>query len=104
MHKVFIVRNLFSLPHHCYVFELIDLNALPWDSFWQNRVHFISKVLVVESEIVRLVSDDFETDLSYKKNTYLSSYRLLKSFSILLISILSTALLERLWNGSKYTF
>jgi hypothetical protein len=28
VHKVFVVGNLFSLPHHCYVFELINFNAL----------------------------------------------------------------------------
>jgi hypothetical protein len=28
VHKIFVVGNLFSLPHHCYVFELINFNAL----------------------------------------------------------------------------
>ncbi len=28
VHEIFVVGNLFSLPHHCYVFELIDFNAL----------------------------------------------------------------------------
>ena len=52
MHKIFIVRNLFSLPHHSYVLELIDLNTLARYSFGEDSVDLVSEVFVVESEVI----------------------------------------------------
>jgi len=100
MHEVIKVGDLFGLPQHGYIFKLVDFYTLSRHSFGQHVIHFISIIFVIEGEIVRLIGYNFKTNLKlHNEYTSLSSYLLLKSFSILWISILSTALLERLWKG-----
>lgn len=64
MHEIIIISNLFGLPHKRNIFQLVNLDTLSRDSFRQDRVGLVSEVFVIESEIIRLVSNDFETNLN----------------------------------------
>ena len=63
MHKIVKVGDLFGLPHHSYVFQLIYFDTLSRDSFGKDCVDLVSVVFIVKSEIVGFVCNYFKTNL-----------------------------------------
>lgn len=63
MHDIVEVSDLPILPQHGDILQLVDLHTLSRYSLGQNRVNLISELLIKESEVVGLVSDDFKANL-----------------------------------------
>jgi len=63
VHEVIKIRDLFILPEHCDILQLINFNALPWNSFGKYSIYSVPVVLVVKGKVIRFIRNNLQADL-----------------------------------------